>query len=66
MSHRTQEVQIKKKVCQTAITICRGLSHPTGEHITAFSKGGETHIGYKSLFSFDERDNCLADALNHI
>ncbi len=31
LSHPTQQVQILKKVHQTAITICSGLSHPTGQ-----------------------------------
>jgi hypothetical protein len=50
LSHLTQEVQILKNVCQTASTICSGLSHPTGwaaltsENISQsfFFKVGET------------------------
>jgi hypothetical protein len=30
LPHQTQQVQIFKKVRQTAITICRGLLHLTG------------------------------------
>jgi hypothetical protein len=30
LPHLTQQVQILKKVRQTAITVCSGLSHPTG------------------------------------
>ncbi len=46
---RPWKFKYKKKVCQTAITICRGLSHPTEwaalppENIyDGFFKGGET------------------------
>jgi hypothetical protein len=30
LSHQKHKVLIQTKGCQTAITICRGLSHPTG------------------------------------
>jgi hypothetical protein len=52
-----------KKVHQTAITICRGLSHPTGwswaalpsENISQrFFEGRETLWGYKWQFILDE------------
>jgi hypothetical protein len=56
-----------KKVCQTAIIICIGLSHPRldalWEHITAFFQGRKTLWGYKLSIIFDKEERVNLEVL---